>query len=250
MEYLIKVSVILILFYICYKLFLNRETFFESNRSFLLIGLATAFVLPLIVIPKYIEVEPIITQSDFVISETQTQQLAANNSISLSTILTYIYALGVLFFLIRFLVQFSSLMLLYVNSTKQRVASYIYVITKKALSPFSFFNWIVFNPKLFNDKELEQIITHEKIHAQQWHSIDILLVEVTSILLWFNPFIWLYKKDLRQNLEFIADKNAHAITNCKKSYQHLLLKTIVPNYQLAVTNNFYNSLIKIQFGII
>ena len=56
--------------------------------------------------------------------------------------------------------------------------------------------------------------------------------------------VWLYKKDLKQNLEFIADKNAQANTNCKKSYQHLLLKTSVPNYQVALTNNFYNSSIK------
>jgi len=237
MEYLIKVSAILILFYACYKLFLNRETFFESNRSFLFIGLIAAFVLPLIVIPKYIEVEPIITESAFAISDTNSQPIVADSAISLTTILTYAYLIGVLFFLGRFLFQFSSLVLLFINSTKQRVASYVYVITKKALSPFSFFNWIVFNPSQFNDTELEQIIAHEKVHAKQLHSIDILLVELTSILLWFNPFIWLYKKDLRQNLEFIADKNAQAITNCKKSYQHLLLKTSVPNYQMGLANN-------------
>jgi len=244
MEYLIKVSAILILFYTCYKLFLNRETFFESNRYFLFLGLIAAFVLPLIVIPKYIEVEPIITQNAYVINETNSQSIVADNSISFTTTITYIYVIGVLFFIGRFLLQFSSLVLLYLNSTKQRVASYIYVITRKALSPFSFFNWIVFNPKQFNARELDQIITHEKVHAQQLHSIDILLVELTCILLWFNPFIWFYKKDLRQNLEFIADKNAEAVSNCKKSYQHLLLKTSVPNYQLVLTNNFYNSLIK------
>ena len=83
MEYLIKVSAILILFYTCYKLFLNRETFFESNRSFLLIGLITAFVLPLLVIPKYIEVEPIITEIAFAISDTNSQPIVVDNAISL-----------------------------------------------------------------------------------------------------------------------------------------------------------------------
>ena len=77
MEYLIKVSAILILFYTCYKLFLNRETFFESNRYFLFIGLIAAFVLPLIVIPKYIEVEPIITQNAYIINETNSQSIVA-----------------------------------------------------------------------------------------------------------------------------------------------------------------------------
>jgi len=242
MEYLIKVSAILILFYTCYKLFLNRETFFESNRSFLLVGLITAFVLPLIVITKHIEIEPSAMEGAFVYSNST--QATVDNSINYMSILTYSYLAGVLFFFGRFLFQFSSLVILYIKSTKQRVASFIYVITKNALSPFSFFNWIVFNPEHFNDTELEQIIIHEKVHAQQLHSVDILIVELTSILLWFNPFIWLYKKDLCQNLEFIADKNAQATTHCKKSYQHLLLKTSAPNYQMALTNNFYNSLIK------
>ena len=246
MEYLIKVSILLILFYTCYKLFLNRETFFESNRSFLLLGLIITFTLPLIVIPKYIEVEPTIMEGAFVIGDTvdRSQTLVADNSISFTTLLFYTYLAGTLFFFGRFLFQFGSLILLLINSTKKRVASYIYVITNNALSPFSFFNWIVFNPKHFNKTELEQIIEHEKVHAKQLHSIDILMVELTCIALWFNPIVWLYKKDLRQNLEFIADKNTQETTHCKKSYQHLLLKTSAPNYQMALTNNFYNSLIK------
>jgi hypothetical protein len=244
MEYLIKVSSILVLFFMCYKLFLNRETFFESNRSFLLIGIASSFLLPLITITKYIEVEPTFPESAIAFGGAMSQSITIDNSTSATTVLTYIYLAGLLFFISRFLVQFGSLVILFIRSTKQRVASYIYVITKNVLSPFSFFNWIVFNPEHFSDSELEQIITHEKVHAKQLHSIDILLAELASVLLWFNPFIWMYKKYLRQNLEFIADKNAQAITNCKKSYQHLLLKTSVPNYQLALTNNFYNSLIK------
>jgi len=246
MEYLIKVSAILVLFYLCYKLLLNRETFFESNRSFLLLGLVTAFVLPLITISKYVIIESTIIENSFSLDGVlqQSQTTTKENPIELTTILSYIYVVGVLFFLGRFLLQFSSLVILLINSTKQRVSSFIYVITKNIISPFSFFNWIVFNPNQFSNTELEQIITHEKVHAKQLHSIDILLAELICILLWFNPLVWFYKKDLRQNLEFIADKNVQATTNCKKSYQHLLLKTSVPNYQMALTNNFYNSSIK------
>ncbi len=246
MEYLIKVSAILVLFYVCYKMFLNGETFFESNRSFLLLGLVLAFVLPLITITKYIAVEPTINENAFVLDDAllQSQLMLENNSSFFITLITYLYVVGVLFFLGRFLLQFKALISLLIKSTKQRVASYIYVITKNIISPFSFFNWIVFNPNQFSDIELEQIINHEKVHAKQLHSIDILLAELICIVLWFNPLVWLYKKDLRQNLEFIADKNAQATTNCKKSYQHLLLKTSLPNYQIALTNNFYNSLIK------
>jgi tRNA-binding EMAP/Myf-like protein len=252
MEYLIKVSAIILLFFACYKLFLNRETFFESNRTFLLLGLIAAFTLPFVVIPKYILVEPNLAEHTMAFGNITSQSMVVGNSVENSvensigfmTMLTYIYFAGVLLFLGRFLFQFSSLLLLIINSTKKRMASYIYVITKNALSPFSFFNWIVFNPEHFNESELKQIIDHEKVHAKQLHSIDIVLVEMICIVLWFNPLIWMYKKVLRQNLEFIADKNAQAATNCKKSYQHLLLKTSVPNYHMALTNNFYNSLIK------
>jgi len=246
MEYLLKVSAFIILFYASYKILLNRETFFESNRTFLLLGLLTAFILPLITIPKHIVVEPTVFQNSIAINNvlTQSQIIEAENSLQLSTILTYIYLAGTLFLFIRFIIQFGSLITLLIKSTKQRVASYIYVITENKISPFSFFNWIVFNPKQFTKTELEQIIAHEKIHAKQLHSIDIILAELICIALWFNPLVWLYKKDLRQNLEFIADKNVQENVNCKKSYQQLLLKTSVPNYQVALTNNFYNSLIK------
>jgi beta-lactamase regulating signal transducer with metallopeptidase domain len=246
MEYLIKVSAILVLFYLCYKFLLQRETFFESNRSFLLLGLITAFILPLITISKHIMVEPNIMKNTFTLEESllQSQTIVQENPLEFTTIITYLYITGILFFIGRFLLQFGSLVTLLINSTKQRVSSFIYVITKNIISPFSFFNWIVFNPNQFNDTELKQIITHEKVHAKQLHSIDILLAELICILLWFNPSVWYYKRDLRQNLEFIADKNAQATTNCKKSYQHLLLKTSVPNYQMALTNNFYNSSIK------
>ena len=112
------------------------------------------------------------------------------------------------------------------------------------ISPFSFFNWIVYDPNQFSDTELDQIITHEKVHVLQYHSIDILLTQLSCIVLWFNPFVWFYNKDVKQNLEFIADQKAQRKSNCKKSYQTTLLKTSMPSHQMALCNNFYNSLVK------
>ena len=86
------------------------------------------------------------------------------------------------------------------NSEQRKTDHYIYVITSKNISPFSFFNFIVYNPKLFNESELQQIITHEKVHINERHSIDILLSQISCVIFWFNPLIWLYNKDLKQNL--------------------------------------------------
>ena len=111
-------------------------------------------------------------------------------------------------------------------------------------SVFSFFNYIVFNNKQFTSTELKQIINHEKAHAIQWHSLDTLLAHILVILLWFNPFVWLYKKAVQQNLEFLADSYALKLADNEKFYQLTLLKIFQQNYCTEITNNFYNSLIK------
>jgi TonB-dependent SusC/RagA subfamily outer membrane receptor len=169
---------------------------------------------------------------------------STEETVTLIQILSAIYVTGVIFFLIRFIIQMQSLRLVLINNEKKTKQRFTLIETSNQLPPFSFFKWIVYNPNQFNDIELNQILTHEKAHAHQYHSIDILISQLATIVLWFNPFIWLYKKKLQQNLEFIADHTANHKANCKKSYQQLLLKTSVPNHQLALTNNFYNSLIK------
>ena len=244
MEYLLKASAIIVIFYICYKLFLQRETFFESNRWFLLTGLAVALAMPFIVIPIHITAEASQVQ-DFIISgKDSATTTISETGFDILQVVIIIYFAGVIFLLSRLIFQFGSLGLLLFNPNKKETDGFIFVKSNKEDSPFSFFKWIVYNPNQFSDGELYQIITHEKVHASQYHSIDILFTQISSIVFWFNPIIWLYKKELQQNLEFIADQNTQEVTNCKKSYQHLLLKTSVPNYQMALTNNFYNSLIK------
>ena len=91
---------------------------------------------------------------------------------------------------------------------------------------------------------MEHIINHEKAHVQQWHSIDTILAHLLVITLWFNPFVWLYKKAVQQNLEFLADAYALKLANNHKLYQFTLLKTCNATYSTELTNNFYNSLIK------
>jgi TonB-dependent SusC/RagA subfamily outer membrane receptor len=118
------------------------------------------------------------------------------------------------------------------------------------MAPFSFFNYIVYNPTQFNEEELLHILNHEKVHAQHLHSLDTIVAQIICVILWFNPFAWLYKKALQQNLEFIADQKAQHVSPCKKSYQTVLLKASVKNHQLVFTNNFYTSLIKKRIAML
>ncbi|WP_289045829.1 M56 family metallopeptidase [uncultured Olleya sp.] len=245
MEYILKASAIIILFYTCYKLFLQRETFFQANRWFLLIGLFTAIVLPLIVIPIYIEYTPTPIQYHQTTNNTTiTQPIIQETTFDYWTLLPIVYLLGALFVTIKITLQFWSLHKLLKHQKTVKQGAFKHVQIKRQIAPFSFFKTIVYNPYQFSKQELKHIITHEKIHATQNHTIDNIIAQIATILFWFNPCIWWYKKALQQNLEFIADHEAQNKTECAKSYQTLLLKASLDTNQLAITNNFYQSLIK------
>ena len=249
MDYLLKSSVIVILFYACYQLFLQRETFFVANRWFLLLGLLIAAVLPLIIIPIYVEYMPVTTpNSGFTTSAisdvTRTIPTQTKNTFDIIELIPIVYIIGLIFFTGKLISEFMSLFHLIKHHRVTKNGIYNYIETESNLAPFSFFNWIVYNPNQFDAKELQLILNHEKVHVRQFHSIDVIMSKLVCALFWFNPIIWLYKKALQQNLEFIADSEAQLLSPCEKSYQNLLLKTSISSHQLTLTNNFYNSLIK------
>ena len=247
MEFLLKSTVVLSLFYVFYKIFLQNETFFKSIRVYFLIGFISAIAIPFIVITKYIEVKPInLSNVNFV----NTTSTLPSSNFDWMQIIILTYLIGVVFFLIRFLAQLSSLLWFLYQHAKTKKGKYFMIQTDKNKTPFSFFNCIVYNSNQFKEQELKQIITHEKIHVNQFHSLDTILSQLALILNWFNPFVWLYTKEIQKNLEYIADDYAQNIVQEKKNYQHLLLKTVSPNYQMALTSNFYNSLIKKRINML
>ncbi|MBF8148334.1 hypothetical protein ITJ86_00400 [Winogradskyella sp. F6397] len=246
MEYLLKASAVIILMYLCFYVFLKKETFFEHNRWFLLTGLLLALVFPLIVIPIYVPIEPIITQTTTFIPSTSSGFVAAQPSTSFDwySLIPILYGIGLVVFSIQFVFQFSSLVSLLLKNPKRKDQHFTYVIVNHNISPFSFFKWIIYNPETYENKELQLILTHEKVHVNQLHSIDILLTQLACVVFWFNPLIWLYRKEVRQNLEYIADFKSQNSSHSKKDYQHLLLKTSIANHHSILSNNFYNSSIK------
>lgn len=223
MDYFLKASAITIIFYACYIIFLQRETFFNSNRWFLTAGLITAALFPMLVIPIYVEV----TRSPldgFTMMATTDQNMP--ESFDWALLLYWIYGIGASFFLGRLIIQLISLLTLIKKNDKKKIDHFTFVETHQNTTPFSFFSWIVYNPNQFNPKELELILKHEKVHAQQMHSLDVLLMDLATALFWFNPALWLYRKALKQNLEFIADRDTQRQSDCEERYQKLLLKPV------------------------
>jgi len=175
MEHLLKTSAVIAIFYVCYKLFLQRETFFEHNRWFLLMGLITSFLIPFLVIPIYVETTPL-DLSNFVFETATTENV--EKPFSILDYLPIIYGIGVGIFTLRFFVQFASLAWVIFKNKGEKIGGFIYIETNGDVAPFSFFNWIVCNPTQFTETELNQIMTHEKVHATQKQSIDILLTHL------------------------------------------------------------------------
>ena len=242
--YLVKSSGLLAVFFLSYHIMLRKETFFTSNRWFLLAGLITSVVLPLVVFTKIIWVEPVVTNNGWsnIPVSNYTEEESLQDYFPLLSVLAY--GIGLLLLLAKFVYDFYSLRTVLKGKSIQQKADFKFIDIKENLAPFSYFNTIVYNSALYSATELENILEHEKIHSEQHHTVDVLISRLFCIVFWFNPFIWLYKKAILQNLEFIADSEALKKISDKKAYQITLLKITTQENCVAITNHFYQSLIK------
>jgi len=240
-----KSSGLLILFYLAYHFLLRKETFFNSNRWFLLIGLITSVALPFLVYTKIVWVDPV-SLPNFNYSQGYVPQTGEKESFEIdwNLVSLAIYAIGFSAFMIKFALDFYSLNSVLKGKQVQQQADFKFVDIKENIAPFSYFDYIVYNSSMYSEAELESILEHEKVHSDQNHTMDVLISRVFCVLFWFNPIIWLYKKAIMQNLEFIADSEAAKKISDKKAYQYTLLKITTHESCVAITNHFYQSLIK------
>lgn len=243
--YLLKSAGLLTAFLLCYYLLLKKETTFITNRRFLLGGIITSVILPAIYFTKkvVINVQPSQFQLNEAIYPLSTTEVP-EQSISILEILAGIYILGVLVMVIRLLFQLLSLTRILFSGKISAKNGRNFIETSRKIPPFSFLNYIVYNPDSHSNNELDYILKHEKVHVKQWHTLDVLVANFNLIYQWFNPFAWMYLKSIQQNLEFIADSEVVKKAACKKEYQKTLVRISVENFNLSLTNNFYQSLIK------
>ncbi|MHC0441943.1 M56 family metallopeptidase [Flavobacterium sp. 3-210] len=245
--YIAKSAGLIVMFYCVYHFLLRKETFFNTNRWFLLAGLGTSAILPLLVYSKIILINPA-PVSNFNLSQIKAplSQNISNETfeINWNYVLLTIYSLGFLILLIKFALDFYSLQSVLKGKKIQQQADFKFIDTNENIAPFSYFEYIVYNSSMYTSSELENIIEHEKVHSDQNHTADILIARIFCLLFWFNPVIWLYKKAIAQNLEFIADKEASKKLSDKRAYQYTLLKITTHESCIAITNHFYQSLIK------
>lgn len=227
-----------------YHLFLAKESTFKFNRYFLLIGLIFSYCIPFFTIElaqKESEKPPIIFQQEI------QQQVIFSSSIVEKSFNYENYFIGIYLIITTFLILKILYSLFKIKNIKGKSLNYqntnVKIIDKKG-SPFSFWNTIYLSETDFkNNKINEAIFLHEKIHLNEKHSLDILLVEILTAFTWFNPFIYLFKKAINNNQEFMVDREVIATTKNLRNYQELIFKEISKqqNYHLTHQLHFNNT---------
>ncbi len=242
--YIVKVSALTAVLWLIYKLLLRKDTFFNAKRFYFITGMFISFLLPLWRIKKVIPVDT--TSLPIPINNLLTDKTVANNlqqGFDWNNLLYVLFA-GTVVLLLKMLIDLTGIYRLIARGVKEQKNGFVLVKVDKVISPFSFGKYVVINPKQFTAEEQQMVIAHEQVHISQKHSIDVLLSSVFTALQWYNPFAWLWRNDLIENLEFIADNQVAKQVASVKSYQYLLLKTGVENPLPALVNSFYKPNLK------
>ncbi|MFA6087141.1 M56 family metallopeptidase [Mucilaginibacter sp.] len=266
--YVLHVALLMTVCWLFYKLLLQKETFYQLNRMVLLACLALVFVLPLIRVPQQwamrnseplsvgatkldlnkLKVSP---QADVKTAVPAVSALVKTNEpqIPLTDRLIkwafYFYWCGVAAFGLNFLLQVIVLVRQAYKNPYIRDGQFRIVELDGDKAPCSFGNYIFINPAKYDWDTYSQILLHEKIHIKQGHSFDLLLAELVLVFQWFNPFAWLYRKEVENNLEFLTDSEVLNNKDVEReTYQLSLLKVSVPHLSLRITTNYNQSLLK------
>lgn len=244
--YFLKINVGIALFYAFYRLFFYKDTFFYWRRTALLCFLGISLLYPMLNLQEWVKAhEPMVAMADLyattLLPEVTMEEAAMPVGINWQEIMHALlktgYLCGVIFLLVRFIVQLTSIIRLRFQCTPTEIQGTRVYILNKAIGPFSFFHWIFIHPESHTKEEMAEILVHENTHARQIHSADVIFSELMCIICWFNPFVWLIKGEIRNNLEYLADQHVLQTGHDYKTYQYHLLG--LAHHKAAAT--LYNS---------
>lgn len=245
LAYFLKVNVAIVLFYAFYRLFFYKDTFFGWRRTALLCFFAVSAAVPLLNIQTWItEQEPMVAMADLYASVVLpeltigTEAAPTDWKSILSEYANIAYWGIVALLMIRLIMQLAGIIRLTCRCRKIQIGNTSIHLLPKADGPFSFFHWIFIHPSSHTEEEFNEILTHEQTHARQWHSIDVIISELVCIFCWCNPFAWLMKREIRTNLEYMADARVLENGYDSKTYQYHLLGLSHQKAAVTIYNSF------------
>ena len=242
--YLLKVNLALLLCYAIYRLLFEKDTFFQLRRFLLLAFFGIALLYPLVDVQGFLEEKGTVQQVAVLYAAwlPEVTVRATSGGWSLTQVLnTACLALcigGWTVLSLRFAARLAGIVRLIRQSPKMRVRGIEIRCLARPDSPFSFFRAIFIHPASHTDSELDEILLHEETHARQIHSADVLIAELLTIFCWMNPVAWLFRREVRDNLEYLADRQVlrHGIDS--RRYQYHLLGLAYPQAAANLYNNF------------
>ena len=222
------------LFLLCYMLFLRNEKYHQLNRFYLLLTLTFSSLLPFLRFHL-----PVLAPSVHYV-----EKMSAVTETAVNHTGWIIYAAVASLFFVFFLFKLIKVLQLIIGKQYVKVIGLKVINRMGQTGPFSFFRYVVVDCSSFNDNELDLVLRHEAAHAQQWHTLDILFVELLGVIYWFNPFVWAYKSVLKSQHEYAADAAVIHSNVPRNDYFDLILKQIRHQNRQAPVHSFSATAVK------
>jgi len=247
LHYLVEANIYLSVFYLCYCLFLNKETYYMLNRVYLLFSCVASFVLPMLQIGILKPVE-MVTQTTMITTAlpanvaystmpVQTAPVVEAAHLTVEDGIVYAYLLGAAILMVLLIVKLYKLLQLSRAKPALTDDGYKLIYIEESNTAFSFFNYLFIGKTA---PGAETIIRHELVHIRQKHSVDIILLELFKVVNWFNPLIYLLQNSLKTIHEYIADEQTAATEADAFTYSSFLVNNAYGISGSPITNSFFN----------
>ena len=247
LQYLLNMTAIWLLSLLVFDLFLRKESFHSYNRLYLIVTLLTGILLPLwslqgsdiVYITKV--TEPAI-ENVSAVKKTIVQSTVAETTTDYGRLLFYAYTTGVVVGLLLILKEVLTIVRLYRKGDKTKDGVWTIIETGKSHSPFSAFRYVfISNKQDYSNDELRMILSHEEQHGHALHFIDLTIFQLTKILCWFNPLVYIYHNRLLVVHEYQADA---AVDKTPAEYGRFLIEQALLSPASSLSHSFNRSPIK------
>ena len=246
--YDLKVAALIAVFYFCYRLLMERETMHRLNRIVLLSSIVLSLALPLCVITlhKTIEVEqvPVVDTAELVVADLEATSVEDSPNLLQPYILFAIFIIGFVCRLIYIVNSYRHLRRMIKDSEQHSLEDGVTLaVVDLPVAPFSWMHTIVLS-RIDYEERNPSILVHERGHILQRHSWDIVFVEALTALQWFNPVVWLLRRDLRTVHEYEADAAVLSSGSDVSQYIQLLMRKAMGTKACILANGINNSTFK------
>ncbi len=248
MIYFLQVNVALGLFYCLYRLFFYKDTFWIVRRIYFWGIVVCSLLFPFIQLDYWKRPEPILSLMpdwSLIVPDVSASEIVQPQSFDWVSVFFVVYGVISLLFLLRLFIQLLSVYRLNRKYVSEKVCGVDVKVSEACRSPFSFGRSVYLNPALYDQEALQEVVFHEYGHARQLHTLDVIFYELLLAVCWINPFVWLLRKEMKDNLEFLADDYVLKQEGCDvKHYQYHLLEQALDMPAVQIINKFNVSHLK------